>query len=93
MSGRGGLILFFSGQFQGKECDVLKGSSCRLTLQELQVYGDGLHLLGAGGWWHPIPGMAWGGDGCSANSRGKNDTWRAQAMSSGAEHCLQCVAV
>lgn len=63
MSGRGGLILFFSGQFQGKECDVLKGSSCRLTLQELQVYGDGLHLLGAGGWWHPIPGMAWGGDG------------------------------
>lgn len=55
VSGRGGLILFFSGQFQGKECDGLKGSSCRLTLQELQGYGDGLHLLGAGGRWHPIP--------------------------------------
>lgn len=28
-----------------------------------------------------------------ANSRGKNDTWRAQAMSSGAENCLQRIAV
>lgn len=73
---------FFSRQLQGKGCDILKGSSYCLILQELQVHEDGLDLLGAGSWHHPVPGKAWGGDGCNAND-GENNTFGTELGESG----------
>lgn len=58
---------FFSRKLQGKGSDILKRSSYCLILQELQEHEDGLDLLGDGSWHHPIPGRAWGGDGCNAH--------------------------
>lgn len=57
----------FLRQLQGEGVDILKGSGYCLILQELRAHEDGLDFLGAGGWHHPIPGRAWGGDGCDAN--------------------------